>query len=135
MKRSRTCKKFWRDNIRVVGFARDVENYLSQGTDPRLSLPASKGARKSPTKRRPAACRRSPRAKRVTWWSTASKESLFRRATWIGFAEAILHLYEHPEIVERMSVAARERVVKNFTWDHFRTRLLIAYQRAMRMKR
>ena len=30
-----------------------------------------------------------------------------------------------------MSIAARERVVKNFTWDHFRTRLLIAYQRAM----
>ncbi|MGZ5504096.1 MAG: glycosyltransferase, partial [Chthoniobacterales bacterium] len=50
-------------------------------------------------------------------------------------AEAILHLYQHPEIVERMSKAARERVVKNFTWDHFRTRLLIAYERAMEMKR
>jgi glycosyltransferase involved in cell wall biosynthesis len=25
-------KKFWRDNIRIVGFAKDVENYLSQGT-------------------------------------------------------------------------------------------------------
>ena len=25
-------EKFWRDNIRVVGFARDVENYLRQGT-------------------------------------------------------------------------------------------------------
>src|ERR1700726_2838520 len=25
-------KKYWRDNIRVVGFKRDVENYLSQGT-------------------------------------------------------------------------------------------------------
>ncbi|MGZ5503731.1 MAG: glycosyltransferase, partial [Chthoniobacterales bacterium] len=25
-------KKYWRDNIRVVGFARDVENYLRQGT-------------------------------------------------------------------------------------------------------
>ena len=50
-------------------------------------------------------------------------------------ADAILHLYENPEIVARMSLAARERVVKNFTWDHFRTRLLIAYQRAMEMKR
>ncbi len=25
-------KKYWRDNIKVVGFVRDVENYLSQGT-------------------------------------------------------------------------------------------------------
>jgi len=25
-------KQFWRDNIRVVGFARDPENYLNQGT-------------------------------------------------------------------------------------------------------
>jgi hypothetical protein len=25
--------------------------------------------------------------------------------------------------------------VQNFTWDHFRTRLLLAYQRAMEMKR
>ena len=63
-----------------------------------------------------------------------SKESSFRRAMSIALAEAIQHLYEHPEIVERMSVAARERVVKNFTWDHFRTRLLIAYERAMEMK-
>jgi hypothetical protein len=34
-----------------------------------------------------------------------------------------------------MSVAARKRVVDNFTWDHFRTRLLIAYEKAMKMVR
>jgi len=34
-----------------------------------------------------------------------------------------------------MSEAARRRVVDNFTWDHFRIRLLIAYEKAMRMKR
>ena len=44
-----------------------------------------------------------------------------------ALAEAIRHLYEHPEIVERMSVAARQRVVENFTWDHFRARLLTGY--------
>jgi glycosyltransferase involved in cell wall biosynthesis len=48
-------------------------------------------------------------------------------------AEAIRHLYDHPEIVERMSVAARQRVVENYTWDHFRARLLGAYSRAMQM--
>ena len=37
-----------------------------------------------------------------------------------------------PEMVERMSIAARKRVVENFTWDHFRERLLGAYELAMR---
>ena len=48
-----------------------------------------------------------------------------------ALATAIQHLYDHPEIVERMSLAARERVVENFTWDHFRLRLLDAYETAM----
>ena len=48
---------------------------------------------------------------------------------------AIQHLYDHPEIVERMSVAARERVVENFTWNHFRARLLDAYELAMQTAR
>ena len=52
-----------------------------------------------------------------------------------ALAGAIQHLYDHPEIVERMSIAARERVVENFTWDHFRARLLDAYELAMQMAR
>lgn len=52
-----------------------------------------------------------------------------------ALAAAIRHLYDHPEIVARMSVAARERVVENFTWDHFRARLLQAYAQAMRTSR
>lgn len=48
-----------------------------------------------------------------------------------ALAAAIQHLYDHPEIVERMGLAARERVLENFTWDHFRVRLLDAYERAM----
>ncbi len=50
-------------------------------------------------------------------------------------ASAILELYRHPEMVERMGVAARRRVVENFTWDHFRERLLGAYELAMGMAR
>jgi glycosyltransferase involved in cell wall biosynthesis len=52
-----------------------------------------------------------------------------------ALAGAIQHLYDHPEVVERMSTAARRRVVENFTWDHFRERLLGAYERAMQMGR
>ncbi|MEO7166201.1 MAG: glycosyltransferase family 4 protein [Spartobacteria bacterium] len=49
-----------------------------------------------------------------------------------ALAAAIQQLYDHPETVERMSRAARTRVVENFTWDHFRVRLLDAYEQAMR---
>jgi glycosyltransferase involved in cell wall biosynthesis len=52
-----------------------------------------------------------------------------------ALAAAIQQLYDHPEIVERMSRAARQRVVENFTWDHFRDRLLDAYETAMGMAR
>jgi glycosyltransferase involved in cell wall biosynthesis len=48
---------------------------------------------------------------------------------------AILRLYEHPELVERMSGAARRRVVENFTWDHCRARLLRAYDVVTQMTR
>lgn len=50
-----------------------------------------------------------------------------------ALSAAIRQLYEHPETVERMSLAARKRVVENFTWDHFRVRLLEAYERAMEL--
>src|SRR5437667_95538 len=50
-----------------------------------------------------------------------------------AIAGAIEHLYQNPKIVSEMSTAARERAVENFTWDHFRERLLRAYEMAMQM--
>jgi len=52
-----------------------------------------------------------------------------------AIAAALEHLHGHPEIIEQMGTAARRRVVENFTWDDFRTRLLNAYETAMRMAR
>jgi glycosyltransferase involved in cell wall biosynthesis len=52
-----------------------------------------------------------------------------------AIATALEHLYRHPEIADEMGAAARRRVVENFTWDHFRARLLDAYETAMRMAR
>jgi len=52
-----------------------------------------------------------------------------------AIATALEHLYRHPETVREMGIAARARVVENFTWDHFRTRLLDAYETAIRMAR
>jgi glycosyltransferase involved in cell wall biosynthesis len=50
-----------------------------------------------------------------------------------AIASRLEHLYRHPEVVERMGKAARRRIVENFTWDHFRTRLLDGYELAMRV--
>jgi glycosyltransferase involved in cell wall biosynthesis len=48
-----------------------------------------------------------------------------------AIAAALEYLHGHPEVVEDMGSAARQRVVDNFTWDHFRARLLDAYEIAM----
>jgi len=48
-----------------------------------------------------------------------------------ALAAAIEHLYHHPEKGIAMGQAGRTRVVNEFTWDHFRARLLEAYRVAM----
>lgn len=52
-----------------------------------------------------------------------------------ALSAAIKHLYDHPDVVDQMSKAARQRVVENFTWDHYRERLLDAYDTAIRRAR
>jgi glycosyltransferase involved in cell wall biosynthesis len=48
-----------------------------------------------------------------------------------ALARAIQHLYDRPDLVRCYGVAGRERVVQQFTWDHFRERVLGAYRLAM----
>jgi glycosyltransferase involved in cell wall biosynthesis len=48
-----------------------------------------------------------------------------------ALARAIQLLYDRPDLVRRYGAAGRERVVKNFTWDHFRERVVGAYRLAM----
>jgi len=49
-----------------------------------------------------------------------------------AIAAAIDYFYKNPDVVERMSRAARQRVVENFTWDHYRERLMLAYEAAIK---
>jgi glycosyltransferase involved in cell wall biosynthesis len=127
-------KKYWRDNIKIVGFVREVENYLSQGT---IHIFPSQCEGSAKVVYEAAACG----LPQITTREAGDVvndgvEGILVRPGDVGeLATAILELYRHPEMVERMSVAARRRVVENFTWDHFRTRLLGAYKRAMRMAR
>jgi len=127
-------KKYWRDNIKIVGFVQDVENYLSQGT---VHIFPSQCEGSAKVVYEAAACG----LPHITTREAGDVvndgvEGILVRPGDVGeLATAILELYRHPEMVERMSLAARKRVVENFTWDHFRTRLLGAYELAMRMKR
>lgn len=125
-------KKYWRDNIRVVGFRRDVENYLSQGT---VHVFPSQCEGSAKVVYEAAACGLPHITTREAGDVVNNGvEGIIIQPGNVGeLAAAILELYRHPETVERMSVAARKRVVDNFTWDHFRTRLLIAYEKAMKM--
>jgi glycosyltransferase involved in cell wall biosynthesis len=48
-----------------------------------------------------------------------------------ALAAAIQFLYDRPDLVRRYGAAGRERVLEQFTWDHFRERVLAAYRFAM----
>ena len=123
-------QKFWRDNIKVVGFVRDMETYLSQAT---IHVFPSQCEGSAKVTYEAAACGLPQITTREAGdVVTDGVEGMIVAPGNVDeLADAILHLYRHPEIVERMSVAARRRVVENFTWDHFRARLLGAYERAM----
>ena len=127
-------KKYWRDNIKVVGFARDVENYLSQGT---IHVFPSQCEGSAKVVYEAAACGLPQITTREAGDVVNNDvEGIIIQPGNVGeLAAAILELYRHPETVARMSEAARRRVVDNFTWDHFRTRLLVAYEIAMRKRR
>jgi glycosyltransferase involved in cell wall biosynthesis len=126
--------RYWRDNIRVVGFARDPETYLSQGT---IHIFPSQCEGSAKVTYEAAACGLPQITTREAGDVVVDgvEGIIITPGNVEQLMEAILHLYQNPDVVERMSVAARERVVENFTWDHFRTRLLDGYERAMLMKR
>jgi glycosyltransferase involved in cell wall biosynthesis len=48
-----------------------------------------------------------------------------------ALAAAIEKLYRDRDLCARLGAAGRERVTSNFTWEHFRARLLDAYRAAM----
>ncbi|HEY7002280.1 MAG TPA: glycosyltransferase [Candidatus Udaeobacter sp.] len=127
-------KQFWRDNIRIVGFVCDLENYLSQGT---VHVFPSQWEGSAKVTYEAAACALPQITTREAGDVVRDgvEGIIVRPGNVDAIAAALKHLHRHPEIVEQMGSAARRRVVENFTWDHFRTRLLGAYEMAMRMAR
>jgi glycosyltransferase involved in cell wall biosynthesis len=123
-------KQFWRDNIRLVGFVRDPENYLSQST---VHVFPSQWEGSAKVTYEAAACALPQITTREAGDVVRDgvEGIIVRPGDVEAIAAALEHLYHHPEVVERMGSAARQRVVDNFTWDHFRARLLGAYEIAM----
>lgn len=127
-------KQFWRDNIKTIGFVRDPENYLNQGTVyvfPSQWEGSAKVVYEAAASGLPMITTRE--AGDVV--RDGVEGTIVRPGDVDAIAGALENLYRHPETVERMGQAARQRVVDNFTWDHFRTRLLGAYEAAMQKVR
>ncbi len=126
--------EFWCDNIRVVGFVRDPENYLNQGT---IHVFPSQWEGSAKVTYEAAACALPQITTREA--GDVVRDGLegiiVKPGDVNAIAAALEHLHRHSEIVDKMGAAARRRVVENFTWNHFRTRLLDAYETAMRMAR
>ncbi|MEO8045137.1 MAG: glycosyltransferase family 4 protein [Spartobacteria bacterium] len=125
-------EKLGGDDVKVVGFAREPEKYLREST---IHVFPSQCEGSAKVTYEAAACGLPQITTREAGDVVQDGEQgiIIQPGDIDALAEAIQHLYDHPEIVEQMSLAARKRVVENFTWDHFRTRLLGAYERAMQM--
>jgi glycosyltransferase involved in cell wall biosynthesis len=127
-------KKFSRENIKTFGFVHDPETCLSQST---VHVFPSQWEGSAKVVYEAAACG----LPQITTREAGDvirdgvEGIIVQPGDVDAIAGALKHLYRHPEIVERMSRAARRRVVENFTWDHFRARLLSAYEAAMQMTR
>lgn len=125
-------KKFWRDNIRVLGFQRDLENYLNQGS---VYVFPSRLEGSAKTIYEAAACGLPMITTREAGDVVRDgvEGIIVRPGDVDAIAAALEHLYQHPEIAASMGAAARQRVVESFTWDHYRMRLLGAYERAIQL--
>ena len=125
-------KKFWRGNIRVLGFKRDLENYLNQGSV--YVFPSRlEGSAKTIYEAAGSGLPMITTREAGDVVRDGVEGIIVQPGDVDAIAAAIEHLYGHPEIVESMGAAARQRVVENFTWDHYRTRLLGAYERAIQL--
>lgn len=122
-------KKFWRDNIRVVGFVTDMEKCLAKAT---VHVFPSQLEGNAKVTCEAAACG-------LPQITTREAGDIVRDgidglivppADVDALAAAIENLYLHQDLAMKMGAEARRRVVENFTWDHYRERLLRAYERA-----
>jgi len=125
-------KKFGGENVRVLGFKPDLEKYLNQGSV--YVFPSRlEGSAKTIYEAAAAGLPMITTREAGDVVRDGVEGIIVKPGDVDAIAAAIEHLYRHPEIVVSMASAARQRAVENFTWDHYRTRLLGAYERAIQL--
>jgi glycosyltransferase involved in cell wall biosynthesis len=122
------------DNVRVLGFCREIENVYRQSTI-HVFPSQCEGSAKSTYEA--ASCGLAQVTTRESGDVVLDGENglLVRPNDVASLAAAIETLYRDRELARAYGEAGRARVLKNFTWDHFRVRLLEAYRTAMQLRR
>ena len=123
-------QNFWRDNIKVVGFVPDPENYLNQGT---VYVFPSQWEGSAKVVYEAAACGLPEITTREAGdvIRDGIEGIIVQPGDVDAIAAALEKFYHDPNLVEQMGQAARRRVVEQFTWDHYRARLLHGYAAAI----
>lgn len=126
-------QRFARENIKVFGSVPDPENYLNQGS---VYVFPSQWEGSAKTVYEAAACGLPIITTREAGDVVRDgvEGIIVQPGDLDAIASALQRLYNDPDLAERRGKAARQRVVENLTWDHYRARLLVAYQTAMQIK-
>lgn len=126
--------KFANESVKTLGFVRDHETYLREAS---VYVFPSRLEGSAKTVYEAAACGLPSITTREAGDVVRDgvEGIIVRPGDVDAIASALEYLYSHREIAKRMGAAARQRVVENFTWEHYRARLLDAYATAVEMMR
>lgn len=118
------------DNVKVLGFTKDVEKVYQAGS---VHIFPSSLEGSAKTTYEAAACGLAQITTREAGDVVVDGLNGFiiPPNDVEALASAIRQLYERPDLVRSFGAAARARVVENFTWDHFRERVVGAYRSVM----
>ena len=127
-------QRFARENIKVIGSVRDPENYLNKG-DVYVFPSHLEGSAKTVYEAAASGLAIITTREAGDVVRDGVEGIIIKPGDIEAIAAALERLYRDRSLAEQMGAAARRRVVENLTWDHYRTRLLGAYQTAMQKAR
>ncbi|MGC3990793.1 MAG: glycosyltransferase family 4 protein [Chthoniobacteraceae bacterium] len=122
-------EKFATPNVRIEGFVKRPEDYFRESTV-HIFPSTCEGSAKVTFDA--AACGLPQISTRESGDAVVHEETglIIPCDNVEALCAAILRLHADPALRQRMGVAARQRMLDHFTWDHYRTRLLEAYRLA-----
>jgi len=120
-------ERYATDSVKVVGFAARPEDHLRKSS---LHVFPSTCEGSAKTTYDAAACGLAQISTRESGDVVVNGETgiVIPAGDVDALADAIRYFHQNPDLLTTMGAAARRRMVENFTWDHFRLRLLEAYR-------